>query len=116
MHFTSALYANYPNGKCPDCGEEIPKDISPGEECSNCGHVFWPEEGSEPEEGDYLTEDHIRFYQYGKLVVEVPLDKERSYKDWRSFVKAHMDKGKFWPNVWFISDHGNYLLLSLEEE
>lgn len=29
------------NGECPDCGEPIPDDAVSGEECSNCGHVFW---------------------------------------------------------------------------
>ena len=31
----------YPDGVCPDCGEEIPDDAMEGEECCNCGHVFW---------------------------------------------------------------------------
>jgi uncharacterized Zn finger protein len=34
---------SYPNGECPDCGEEIPDDVVAGDECKNCGHVFWEE-------------------------------------------------------------------------
>jgi hypothetical protein len=31
------------DGVCPDCGEPIPEGIQEGQECCNCGHVFWPE-------------------------------------------------------------------------
>lgn len=33
---------DYPQGECPDCGEDIPECASYGEGCSNCGHVFNP--------------------------------------------------------------------------
>lgn len=33
----------YKNGECPDCGEEIPIMATGGDECKNCGHIFWPE-------------------------------------------------------------------------
>ena len=32
---------SYESGECPDCGENIPNDVSNGDECSNCGHVFY---------------------------------------------------------------------------
>jgi hypothetical protein len=59
--------------------------------------------------GDYTTNDHVRFFQFHKRVVTVEGD-----ADWRDAVKAHMDAEQFWPNVWFISDHGNVEQLSLE--
>jgi hypothetical protein len=31
---------SYPDGKCPDCGEQISVDIIDGDKCPNCGHVF----------------------------------------------------------------------------
>jgi Zn finger protein HypA/HybF involved in hydrogenase expression len=31
----------YPEGRCPDCNEEIDPHAVEGDECSNCGHVFW---------------------------------------------------------------------------
>jgi hypothetical protein len=31
---------SYPNKECPDCSEPIPKNVTAGQECSNCGHVF----------------------------------------------------------------------------
>lgn len=67
-------------------------------------------EDQEPAEDDYVTEDHRRFYQYGKLAVTVPQD-----DDWRSHVKAHMDRERFWPGVYLISDHGNAHPLDVEE-
>lgn len=33
---------NYEGGECPDCGDDIADDVSPGDGCDNCGHVFWP--------------------------------------------------------------------------
>ena len=31
----------YPNGVCPYCGNEIFDTAVEGEECPNCGHVYW---------------------------------------------------------------------------
>ena len=31
----------YKYGECPDCGDPIPDDAEFGEECLNCGHVWW---------------------------------------------------------------------------
>ena len=67
---------------------------------------------TEPEEGDYTTEDHRHFYQFGKLVVTVPDD---DGYDWRVFVSEHMEQEEYYPNVWFISDHGNAHLLTFAE-
>lgn len=30
----------YPYG-CPDCGEDISDFVEDGDECPNCGHVFY---------------------------------------------------------------------------
>ena len=35
----AVLLASY-DSECPDCGEVIPSDVSEGDECKNCGHVF----------------------------------------------------------------------------
>lgn len=91
--------------ECPNCGEPFSEDFGIGDICSSCGREFW-----EPTEDDYITEDYERFYQYGKLVINLP-----EGEDWRAAVKDHMEENKFWPNIWFCSDHGNYHLLSLEE-
>jgi hypothetical protein len=51
------------------------------------------------EEGDITTEDHHHWYQYGKLYVT---------GDVQDVINA-MKKDNFYPNVWFISDHGNVI-------
>lgn len=62
----------------------------------------------EPQEDDYVTDDHINWYQYGKLVLTTNVE------SCEQELRAHMNKERFWPNAWFISDHGNAHLLSLE--
>jgi len=39
----SPVKAAYPDGRCPDCGLLIDDDVEDGDECSNCGHVFYKE-------------------------------------------------------------------------
>jgi hypothetical protein len=56
-----------------------------------------PDDMDEPQEDDIVTSDDEHWYQYGKLVVIGD----------RSDVKKFMNREKFWPNVWVISDHGN---------
>lgn len=41
---------SYPNGDCPDCGEKIPEEAQDGENCLNCGHIWWLEDISEQED------------------------------------------------------------------
>jgi hypothetical protein len=67
------------------------------------------QEENEPQEGDYVTEDHIRWHQDGKLVLTTadPNDKYAPADDYAEQVRRHMDANSFWPNAWFISDHGN---------
>lgn len=60
----------------------------------------------EPEEGDITTSDHLTFRQYGKIVLR--LNKDEDMWDTLDIV---MSAAKFWPNVWFISDHGNAHLM-----
>lgn len=74
------------------------------------------EEPSEPEEGDWVTKDYHEFtqHQYPNAHRDrVILNDE---DNWREALKAIMEVDQFWPNVWHLSDHGNWLLLSLEEE
>lgn len=64
---------------------------------------------SEPEEGDYTSGDHIHWYQYGKLAVTIG-----ELEDYNKVLRIHMNQEGFWPNVWFISDHGNAHLITME--
>lgn len=73
----------------------------------------------EPDEDAITTTDHERFYQYGKPVfwlntygpeVVLYVGSEtlgHAYNSMESAIRAYMDRVKFWPDVWFISDHGN---------
>jgi len=99
-------------------------------------------EPTEPEDGDLTTGDHATFYQYGRLVLERPRVLQSQYylgtatyldtwyfydRDGRgrqielgifdddhvAAVRAYMDRAQFWPNCWFISDHGNAHLMDL---
>lgn len=60
----------------------------------------------QPGEDDIITSDHRRFYQNRKLVVSVGVD-----ENWEPAVIAFMETQRYYPNVWFISDHGNAVLL-----
>jgi hypothetical protein len=72
----------------------------------------------EPCEGDLVTEDHISFYTIGGSY-RWPIKLQRrdvtvdADEDWQDVVRASMDKQQFWPNVWFVSDHGNWHALTL---
>jgi hypothetical protein len=76
----------------------------------------------EPCDGDLVTYDYEFFYELGSTsIFEIKL--KRGYKvrvsdstDWRDEVREYMDSQNFWPNVYFVSDHGNVTLLSLEDD
>jgi hypothetical protein len=112
---------------CDTCGKELHPVHVGGDTCRDClvvilaGSVPDDEredeedprpvadgEPAEPEDGDYTTTDHERFYQDGKLAVLVEEGAE-----WAHALKAHMDEQRFWPNVWFLSDHGNAHLIDM---
>lgn len=65
----------------------------------------------EREEDDYATEDYRTWYQYGKVVLQLGED-----DDWKAAIREHMLVCNFFPNVWFISDHGNEHLLSVLDD
>lgn len=69
------------------------------------------EEGAVPSEDDVTTTDHCRFYQHGKLVLHCEPDADHVAE-----LLSWMDREQFWPNCWFISDHGNAHLMSLVPE
>jgi len=65
---------------------------------------------TEPEEDDYTSEDHCKWYQYGKLVLDL-----KPEDDHVTALRAHMDAAKFWPNCFVISDHGNVCQIDMSE-
>lgn len=56
--------------------------------------------------GDIATEDHRRWYQYGRLYFEGDEDG----------LERLMVRDNFFPNVWSISDHGNAHLVDVPGE
>jgi hypothetical protein len=72
------------------------------------------EEETEPTEGDYIISDSrgetiitkCEDYHYRKVIKE--------YSEAYDIIKNEMEREKFWPNVWTLSDHGNYNLISLD--
>lgn len=67
------------------------------------------EDSSEPAEDDLITSDHSEFYQNGRLRLTVDPDADELAM-WKA-IDAHMKKSNFYPNVWFVSDHGNAHLM-----
>lgn len=72
------------------------------------------EEGEErePQDDDLATSDHSHFYEVGRsgrVVLTVDPDADRA-EMWRE-IDAYMNRQGFFPNVWFVSDHGNVSLL-----
>jgi DNA-directed RNA polymerase subunit RPC12/RpoP len=37
------IIQSYRHDRCPDCGLRIPENTDEGNECEECGHVFWEE-------------------------------------------------------------------------
>jgi hypothetical protein len=76
-------------------------------------------DSDEPDEDSITTSDHETFYQYGKQVLVKQSSGHWFAPRWGSYVnvkdlddhcealRAYMDREQFWPDVWFVSDHGN---------
>lgn len=93
---------------CSDC-EESGCEANDGEcersDAYGCG------EPSEPEEGDITTTDHKNFYLNGKLL-PIDLGIHSTTEDMWKALRGYMAATHYWPNVWFISDHGNAHLMT----
>lgn len=67
-------------------------------------------EPTEPDQGDWITEDYITFREYeGRGVIRIPLG-----GPWQYAVRDRMDREKFWPNVWLAEERGGYMLITRE--
>lgn len=96
------------------------------------------DEPSEPDEDDITTQDHRTFYHYGRAVFEVAetvdgdymllvngfqvggsVDRsgagDATYPTVEAAIRAYMERVQFWPDAWFISDHGNAHLIDVME-
>lgn len=97
-------------------------------------------EPTEPEDEDITTTDHETFYQSGREVLSrhrerysnEPTDawyarirNSAGHYEWfhlgnfgddhLAALRAYMEREQWWPNVWFISDHGNAHLMNINE-
>jgi hypothetical protein len=84
-----------------------------------CREMYGDDEEEEPDdeptEDDYTTRDYRKFYQYGKLVIEISQEEYDANPDgWVMAVRAHMEEAQFWPNVWYQGERGEWNLLSLD--
>lgn len=92
--------------------------------CSQCGRDFNEDghtpsciysEPAEPDEGDLVTYDHRRIWEHGasghKHVLEIP-----EGADFDKAIRDYMARTNWYPNVWFISDHGNAHLITISAE
>ena len=80
-------------------------------------------ENAGPQDGDITTQDHVRFWQDGKIILErqesgnwlSPLiGKMIGQGDWKWAVREWTEIDSYCPNIWLISDHGNAHLIDLE--
>ena len=104
--------------RCPDCdkllryeneeeGEvEIASEHGDRGTCEECMRA---ECDNGPQEEDLITSDRKEVYSYGgpgKLAFTTTPD------TFEADCRAYMERTKFFPNVWFISDHGNAHLIN----
>jgi hypothetical protein len=97
-----------------DSDEDLASDACPEQDEDDDASL------DEPCEGDLVTEDHVTFYTISgsyrwPLKLQRPDLTVAEDEDWQVVVRASMDKTQFWPNVWFVSDHGNWHLLTLQD-
>lgn len=92
---------------------------------------FWHQE-YDPNSGDYISADGRKWYQYGKMVLDLnhaPCDHDGECGDCEDSecqlrdcdcqnadiqLRAHMEENQYWPDVWLESDHGNQTMMVLD--
>ena len=68
--------------------------------------------GAEINVATWLEKEGIEYeYETHKLILIVQDEED---DEWKKEVKEQMKRDNFFPNVWFLSDHGNYHPLTLE--
>lgn len=71
----------------------------------------------EPEEGDLITEDWRTFWEVGDHHAPVLcFSAEMPWAEVCALIRLYFSEQRFWPDVWFISDHGNAHLLDIYHE
>ena len=66
------------------------------------------------EVGDLITEDWQTFREVGGSRWPVlRFSEELEWSELCKLIQLYFDEQQFWPNVWWISDHGNAHLLNI---
>lgn len=68
----------------------------------------------QPSDDDYFIEDkpnHGYSVSQSQKFLESFSDRDEA----EAFIRKHMDQEKFWPNVWFVDDHGGMQLITIPE-
>lgn len=107
--------------------DEIQREF---DENANAAQSDEEDEEPEPDDDSITTSDHETFYQYGKVVFtitersdnkrdpvyfEMSLDLDRTFASIDRAIAWALDVMQFWPNVFFVSDHGNAHLIKYWE-
>lgn len=113
--YIASRYYTWP---CDECGEELTRDADDGDAIVDADHAdgcpFALDQDAdvptEPSLDDWITPDHCNFYdnERGRLILSVPID-----DDHKAALRARMEEDGWYPNVWFISDHGNSVLMDV---
>lgn len=77
----------------------------PEDRCHVCGKSAEDHEEDEPDEGDYAIDSGNGVSIIGERFLGY-------YSEPRAFVKQHMREENYYPNVWTLSDHGNWHLVT----
>jgi hypothetical protein len=109
--FIMGFYSSYELDEMEDPDEYFQAEHSKvGQAVLEAGYTEAREEPIVPDDEDLVTENHKTVYSAGKLVLTTT--PEHFIRD----VNRWMEKNGFYPNVWFISDHGNAHLIDVTEE
>ncbi len=65
-------------------------------------------------DGDYLTEDYEKFYQYGELVLTVEYSDGQDDEEMWEQIRAHMDAANFFPDVYYEDERGDVEIMIQE--
>lgn len=96
---------------CDLCGTEatpetqIGLDLDTGHDvCPDCQSAEDMADDCDIQPDDWITEEGNQFYQNGTLILDAT---DMTDKQAARAAALIMKRQQYWPNVWFISDHGN---------
>lgn len=128
--FWMDYYKITPASECPECHEERSKDCSGeyrceicDEPCPMCDDGGGPggDDDTEDDEEPEMDDDDYKLTPCGSLGGKIGVSQSGKFladfgttEEALEFVKEHMDKSQFFPDIWWISDHGNAWMIDLQ--